>query len=88
MLFTLVQVERIAEAKTEAAKALELNPNDSLMLYNGACFYARLGEKRTALDTLKSAIVAGHANYEWIKRDPDLESIHNEPEYIELMKGK
>jgi len=84
----LVQVERIAEAKNEAAKALELNPNDSLMLYNGACFYARLGEKRTALDTLKSAIVAGHANYEWIKRDPDLESIHNEPEYIELMKGK
>jgi len=84
----LVIVGRNEEAKTEAAKALELNPNDSLMLYNGACFYARVGEKRIALDTLKSAILAGHTNYEWIKRDPDLESIHNEPEYIELMKGK
>ncbi len=84
----LVMVERIEEAKREAAKALELNPNDSLMLYNGACFYARLGEMRMALDTLKNAIIAGHANYEWIKRDPDLDSIRNEPEYIELMKGK
>jgi serine/threonine protein kinase/Flp pilus assembly protein TadD len=84
----LVQVERIEEAKGEAAKALELNPHDSLMLYNGACFYARLGEKRMSLDTLKSAIFAGHANFEWIKRDPDLDSIRNEPEYIELLKGK
>ncbi len=84
----LVQVGRTEEAKPEAAKALELNPNDSLMLYNGACFYARLGETRLALDTLKNAILAGHANYEWIKRDPDLESIRNEPEYLELMKGK
>ena len=26
--------------------------------------------------------------YEWIKRDPDFESIRNEPGYLELMKGK
>ena len=46
-----------------------------------------VGEIRKALDTLKNAIVAGHANYEWIKRDPDLDNIRNEPEYVELMKG-
>ena len=80
--------EKFEEAKLEAAKALELNPTDPLMLYNGACFYARIGEKRLALDTLKNAILAGHANYEWIKRDPDLDGIRTEPEYIELMKGK
>jgi serine/threonine protein kinase/Tfp pilus assembly protein PilF len=84
----LVQVDKIGEAKSEAAKALELNPHDTLMLYNGACFYARLGEKRAAVETLKAAIDAGHANFEWLKRDPDLESIRNEPQYIELMKGK
>ncbi|MEK6571508.1 MAG: protein kinase, partial [Bacteroidota bacterium] len=84
----LVMAEKFEEAKLEAAKALELNPTDPLMLYNGACFYARIGEKRLALDTLKNAILAGHANYEWIKRDPDLDSIRTEPEYIELMKGK
>ena len=58
------------------------------MLYNGACFYARLGETRKSLDALNSAILAGHANFEWIKRDPDLDSIRNEPEYLELLKGK
>ncbi|HTK82604.1 MAG TPA: protein kinase [Bacteroidota bacterium] len=84
----LVLVDRVDEAKRAAAKALELNPNDSLMLYNGCCFYARLGEKRLSLDALKNAILAGHANYEWMKRDPDLDSIRNEPEYIEIMKGK
>ena len=84
----LVMAEKFEEAKVEAAKALELNPTDPLMLYNGACFYARIGEKRLALDTLRNAILAGHANYEWIKRDPDLDSIRTEPEYIELMKGK
>src|ERR1043166_874344 len=84
----LVMVGKTEQAKIEAAKELELNPNDSLMLYNGACFYARLGEKRMSLDTLNAAILAGHANYDWIKRDPDLDSIRNEPEYVELMKGK
>jgi hypothetical protein len=37
---------------------------------------------------LKDAVTNGYENYEWIKRDPDFESIRNEPGYIELMKGK
>ena len=84
----LTKAGRIDQAKDEAAKALELSPSDPLMLYNAACFYARLGEKRLAVYTLKNAVTAGYENYEWIKRDTDLESIHNEPEYIELLKGK
>jgi len=58
------------------------------MLYNTACFYARIGEKRLAVDTLKNAISAGFGEYEWIVRDPDLDSIRGEPEYAELMKRK
>ena len=84
----LTKVGKIQEAKAEAAKALELSPNDPLMLYNAACFYARLEDKQLALNTLKGAVLSGYENYEWIKRDTDLESIRTEPEYIELMKGK
>jgi tetratricopeptide (TPR) repeat protein len=84
----LAQGGTIEEAKTEAAKALELSPTDPLMLYNAACFYARLGEKHLALETLENAVTAGYEHYEWIRRDSDLDSIRNEPEYIELMKGK
>jgi adenylate cyclase len=81
-------VNRKEEAIVEGKKALELNPGDSLMMYNAACLYARLGDKQLAIETLKNAIAAGQEDFEWIKRDPDLESIRNEPEYIELMKGK
>ncbi|MDP1678322.1 MAG: protein kinase [Bacteroidota bacterium] len=84
----LVMVERFEDAKREAAKALELNPSDPLMLYNAACFYSRLNEKKLATKALKDALTTGYENYEWLKRDPDFENIHNEPEYIELLKGK
>jgi non-specific serine/threonine protein kinase len=84
----LTKVGSIDQGKAMAAKALELSPNDPLMIYNAACFYARIDEKRLALEALKNAVQAGYENYEWIKRDTDLEQIRNEQEYIELMKGK
>jgi len=58
------------------------------MLYNTACFYAKIGEKRLAIDTLKNSILAGLEHYEWIRRDPDLDSIRSEPEYIALVEQK
>jgi hypothetical protein len=57
-------------------------------MYNAACVYARLGEKRLAAKTLKDAVDAGQKDFEWIKRDSDLDAIRHEPEYIELMKDK
>ena len=84
----LARAGRIGEAKARAARAIELSPNDPLMFYNAACFYAEAGDKRQALDSLKNAISAGYGFYEWIKRDPDLKSLREDPEYIEMMKGK
>ena len=84
----LVRSGRTDEGKIKAARAIELSPNDPLMFYNAACFYANMGDKPLALQSLKSAISSGYGFTEWIKRDPDLDSIRNEPEYIELMKGK
>ncbi len=85
---TLVRAGRVEEAKVRAARAIELSPNDPLMFYNAACFYATIGETSLSLASLKNAITSGYGFYEWIKRDPDLDRIRNEPEYIELMKGK
>lgn len=83
----LVQVGRIEEAKIEAAKAIELSPDDPLMMYNSACFYSRLGEKQLALEMLKKSILTGLEDYDWIRTDPDFDNIRNEPEYAEIMKG-
>jgi serine/threonine protein kinase/Tfp pilus assembly protein PilF len=84
----LARIGKREEAEKEAEKAIELSPNDALMLYNAACFHSRLGNKDSGIKYLEQAIKLGYANYEWIKRDPDLNTIRNEPGYIELMKGK
>ena len=84
----LIQAGKTDQAKGEAARAVELSPSDPLMMYNAACFYARMGDKEAALDGLRNAISAGYGAFEWIKRDPDLESIREHPQYLELMKGK
>ncbi len=84
----LAQLGRKEEAKIEAERALELSPGDPLMLYNAGCFYAQMGEKKLAIDSIKNAIAVGYAEFEWLKRDTDLESIRNEPEFLELIKGK
>ncbi|MBI1804716.1 MAG: protein kinase [Ignavibacteriae bacterium] len=85
---SLVQVGRKEEAKIEAKKSLDLSPADTVSLYNAACFYSQMDEKRLALDTLRNAILAGWVDFEWIKRDTDLDNIRNEPEYIEMVRGK
>jgi adenylate cyclase len=85
---TLVQTGDVESAKAEAAIALELSPNDAVMLYNTACLYARLRENALALSVLRNAVDAGFTQYDWVKRDPDLNNIREEPGYLELMNGK
>jgi non-specific serine/threonine protein kinase len=90
MFFALALVRggQIETAKEKAVRAIELSPNDPLMYYNAACFYSNVGDTSLALQSLKNAVTSGYGFYEWIKRDPDLDNIRNEPEYIEIMKGK
>ncbi len=82
-LLTAGQRER---AITESTAALETSAGDSLMIYNGACLYVQLGEKAQAIAMLRQAVAAGVVNFSWMKHDPDLDPLRNEPEFIELTK--
>jgi adenylate cyclase len=84
----LSEVDRREDAIREGAAALEMSPGDSVMLYNGACLYSQLGEKRRAIDTLREAIKAGVENFGWIKNDTDLAALRDDPEFLELVEGK
>jgi TolB-like protein/tetratricopeptide (TPR) repeat protein len=84
----LAEVGRTDEAKQEAARAIELSPTEPLMFYNAACFYSRIGEGKSAIESLKRAISEGFEYYDWIKADPDLENIRSYPEYSILIEGK
>jgi adenylate cyclase len=83
---TLCDVGQTGQALREGEAAIEASPGDSVMLYNAACLYARLGEKRRAVDTLREAIDAGVRNFEWMKHDPDLNSLRDDPDFLELTK--
>ena len=81
----LAQIGDKDNALKEANRALELNPDDPLMLYNATCFYSQLGEKESALKSLEKAIGVGYANYEWLEKDTDLDPIRKEPKFDELI---
>ena len=85
---SLLDLGRREEAITEGAAALELAPGDSLMLYNCACLYAQLGEKKRAITTLRDAVAAGVTEFQWMIRDPDLTCLHDDPEFIELLRDR
>jgi tetratricopeptide (TPR) repeat protein len=85
---TLAERGRKEEAIREGAAALELSPGDPMMLYNCACLYARLGETGRAVDTLRQAMSGGYENFGWMKHDPDLDSLREDPGFIVLMQGR
>jgi adenylate cyclase len=67
-------------------KVLELEPNDGLAQYNCACTYAVVGDKKQVLTCLRNAVTSGCRNVcEWVKSDPDLVTLHNDPEYESLV---
>jgi tetratricopeptide (TPR) repeat protein len=74
-----------AKAIGELETAVALRPNDSSILYNAACVYALLQRKQEAVKLLQRSKEAGFLNVDWASRDPDLESLHDEPEFQELM---
>ena len=84
----LTQLGQLDLATQEGEKALKISPGDPVMMYYGACLYARLDNPTKAVELLTNAVAAGYENFEWIKRDPDFNSIRQEPGYIELLKGK
>ncbi len=75
------------ERGTELARrALAIDPEDSGMLYNMACFFAVQGEPEEALSCLEKAVQLGFGLREWIEHDSDLESLRTEPRYQALLQ--
>ncbi|MBM4011130.1 MAG: TPR end-of-group domain-containing protein [Planctomycetota bacterium] len=63
---------------------VELLPEDSLARYNLACSLARAGRAEEAIDALSRAILLGYDDLEHMESDPDLESLHDHPDFLAL----
>jgi Flp pilus assembly protein TadD len=78
------QEHRAEDAIRESNLAMTLRPNEATVLYNAACTFANLERKGEALDALRKSWEAGYRDAEWTRRDPDLASLHGDPEFDRL----
>jgi TolB-like protein/Flp pilus assembly protein TadD len=82
----LVQIGQRERAGRWIEKALEIDPTDSVVLYNVACFYGVDGQTDKALSTLESAVDHGIVSASWMKNDGDLESLRGLPRFQALLE--
>ncbi len=75
-----------ARAADLIERYLARTPNDAVMLYNGACAYARLGQRDKAATYLMRAVDAGLRDLDEIANEPDLEGIRDHPTFVALLQ--
>jgi adenylate cyclase len=64
-----------------ARRALSINPDDPLLLYNISCMYALLGNPNEALSCLEKAVDKGYGQKDWVAHDSDLDSLRELPRF-------
>jgi len=69
-----------------AEKAVVIDPNDAGIQYNVACLFALEGDATRAIKSLESALKAGFAHKDWVEKDPDLDSLREDPRFKALMQ--
>ena len=77
-------LNRLDDAIREANMAMILRPNDALMMYNLACTFCMMNKKDEAMSALRKSAAAGFHDIDWIRRDPDLNLLHDDPEFDRL----
>jgi non-specific serine/threonine protein kinase len=79
---------RTDDALRELNLAMTLRANEAMILYNAACLYCALGRKPEAMETLRKSWEAGYKDTSWVRRDPDLAILHDDPEFDRLYPEK
>jgi serine/threonine protein kinase/Flp pilus assembly protein TadD len=70
-----------------AKRAMQVDPDDPMLLYNVACTYAQLGMPDEALSALESSVEKGWGDRNWIEHDSDLDTVRKSPRYQALVQG-
>ena len=63
-----------------------LATNDNDYNYEAACVYSIMGDKTKSLDYLKKSLEGVYYKFSHIRRDRDLDNIHNMPEFETLLQ--
>ena len=84
-LFELGDMER---AREWIARALAIDPDDPLTLYNVACGYTKLGDLDAAFEMLERSVRGGGPELvNWAKHDSDLDGLRSDPRYQKFIES-
>ncbi|MCP4668729.1 MAG: tetratricopeptide repeat protein, partial [Deltaproteobacteria bacterium] len=75
------------EALPLCMKMIELRPDNYVAYYNIACMYARQDKVEESVHWLKQAVERGFKDWEFLKKDKDLENIRNTSYFKGLIRG-
>lgn len=77
-------LNRLEEALRETNLAITLRPNEPNVLYNAACTFCLMGKRPEGLGALRRAWETGWRDSDYVRRDPDLVILHDDPEFERL----
>ncbi|NOX55592.1 MAG: tetratricopeptide repeat protein [Planctomycetes bacterium] len=102
LAIALVRLGQVDEGLQLVESSRKKFANDGLFAYNAACVYARALEqlkdetekakllkkqyRDRAVADLKAAIAKGFNDFDWMKQDPDLRSLHGWPAFENLLR--
>ena len=83
---SLIILGEIERAERWMHRAMEIDPDDPISLYNLGCNLATMNQVEKALDYLERAFDHGTISKHWMTNDADLVNLHSHPRYVALLK--
>jgi tetratricopeptide (TPR) repeat protein len=83
----LAEAEKLLRQTLEAQRQKfgPQHPDTAESLYGLACVAALDGRRGAALDILRQAVESGHIDHARLAREPDLRSLHGQPEFERIL---
>jgi len=82
----LVALGQRARGLVWARRAMELEPDEPMLLYNLACIYSLAEEADEAIACLEKAVERGFAHKLWIEKDSNLDPLRDDPRFQALAR--
>ena len=76
---------RIDDGLKMDRKLVRLMPKNPTAYYNLGCSLALKKRKSEAIEALRTAVKYGYSDANWMKDDPDLETLRKHPEFEKIL---